>query len=55
MMSGADEMYGGGDTQVGKEIVLSIGGATPIAASFTAGAGERAAAIEYDGGQLTLR
>jgi hypothetical protein len=56
MISGAaGEMYGGGDAQVGKQIVLNIGAATPIAASFTAGAGERAAAIEYDGGRLTLR
>jgi hypothetical protein len=57
MLSGFDgEMYGAaGDAQVGTEILLRTGAATPLSASFTAGAGKRAAAIEYDGGQLTLR
>jgi hypothetical protein len=51
----AGEMYADTDAQVGREIVLRTGGATPLSASFTAGAGRRAAAIEYDGGQLKLR
>jgi hypothetical protein len=57
MLSGfSGEMYGAaGDTQVGNEIVLRTGAATPLSASFTAGAGKRPAAIEYDGGRLTLR
>jgi hypothetical protein len=57
MLSGfSGEMYGAaGDTQVGTEIVLRTGAATPLSASFTAGAGKRPAAIEYDGGRLTLR
>jgi hypothetical protein len=57
MLSGySAEMYGADATaQVGREIVLRTGAATPLSASFTAGAGARAAAIEYDGGRLTLR
>jgi hypothetical protein len=57
MLSGfSGELYGAaGDTQVGGEVVLRTGAATPLSASFTAGAGKRAAAIEYDGGRLTLR
>ena len=57
MLSGyGSEMYGGGSQgQVGSEVLLNTGAATPIAASFTAGAGQRAAAVEYDGGRLKLR
>jgi len=57
MLSGfSGEMYGAaGDAQVGTEILLRTGAATPLSASFTAGADKRAAAIEYDGGRLTLR
>jgi hypothetical protein len=50
------EMYGGGaQAQVGSEVLLNTGAATPIAASFIAGAGQRPAAVEYDGGRLKLR
>jgi hypothetical protein len=50
------EMYGGGaQAPIGREIVLKTGQAAPITASFTAGAGQRAVAIEYDGGRLELR
>jgi hypothetical protein len=57
MLNGySGEMYGGGgDGAIGTAIVLKTGAATPIAASFTAAAGQSAAAIEYDGGRLTLR
>jgi hypothetical protein len=57
MLSGfSGEMYGAAaDAQVGSEILLRTGAATPLSASFTAGADTRAAAIEYDGGRLTLR
>jgi hypothetical protein len=57
MLSGfSGEMYGAdADAQIGSEILLRTGAATPLSASFTAGAGKRAAAIEYDGGRLTLR
>ena len=56
MLSGyGGEMYTGGDAHVGTAIVLRTGAATPIAASFTAAGGHAAAAIEYDGGRLTLR
>jgi hypothetical protein len=36
-------------------VVLRTGQAAPLAASFTAGAGERAVAIEYAGGTLRLK
>jgi hypothetical protein len=57
MLSGfSGEMYGAAaDAQVGSEIVLRTGAATPLSASFTAGGDKRAVAIEYDGGRLTLR
>jgi hypothetical protein len=56
MLSGyGAEMYGGGNAQVGRVVVLRTGQAAPLAASFTAGAGERAVAIEYAGGTLRLR
>ena len=50
------EMYGGGAAaaSVGREIVLKTGQAAPLSASFSAGDGERAVAIEYDGGRLKL-
>jgi hypothetical protein len=49
-------MYGGGASaaSVGREIVLKTGQAAPLSASFSAGDGERAVAIEYDGGRLKL-
>jgi hypothetical protein len=50
-----NEMYGasapGG---VGSEVVLQTGQAAPLSASYTATGGERAVAIEYDGGRLKL-
>jgi hypothetical protein len=50
------EMYGDAAADgVGREVLLKTGQATPLSASFTAGAGERAVAIEYDGGRLKLR
>ena len=56
MLSGYDaEMYGGGDASVGKVVVLKTGQAAPLAASYTAGADERAVAIEYAGGRLKLK
>jgi hypothetical protein len=56
MLTGyAAEMYGGGNAQVGRVVVLRTGQAAPLAASFTAGAGERAVAIEYAGGTLRLK
>ena len=57
MLSGDDnEMYGAASaTPVGREVVLKTGQATPLAASFTAGADERAVAIEYAGGRLKLK
>jgi hypothetical protein len=51
-----DEMYGAAAAGgVGSEVVLKTGQAAPLSASFTAGAGERAVAIEYHGGRLKLR
>jgi hypothetical protein len=58
MLSGYDaEMYGADAmAQVGREVVLKTGQAAPLAASYTsAGADQRAVAIEYDGGRLKLR
>src|SRR4051794_41281080 len=50
-----DEMYGAaGAGAVGREVVLKTGQAAPLSASFIAGAGERAVAIEYAGGRLKL-
>ena len=50
------EMYGAAAAaQPGREIVLRTGQAAPITASFTAGADQRAVAIEYGGGRLELR
>ena len=50
------EMYGDASSaQVGSVVVLRTGAAAPVSASFTAGAGKAAAAIEYDGGRLTLK
>jgi hypothetical protein len=50
------EMYGADATaQVGQQVVLRTGQAAPLAASYSAGADERAIAIEYDGGRLKLR
>jgi hypothetical protein len=50
-----DEMYGASASGgVGRAVVLKTGQAAPLSASFTAGAGERAVAIEYHGGQLKL-
>lgn len=52
----AGEMYGAAATaQPGREVVLRTGEAAPLTASFSAGSGQRAAAIEYDGGRLELR
>jgi hypothetical protein len=49
-------MYGGDATaQVGRDVVLKIGQAAPLAASYTAGGDDRAVAIEYDGGRLQLK
>jgi hypothetical protein len=56
MLNGfSDEMYGGDGAQVGSVIVLRTGAAAPVSASFTAGGGTRAVAIEYDGGRLALK
>jgi hypothetical protein len=57
MLSGyGAEMYGADATaQVGREVVLKTGQAAPLAASFTAGAGKSAVAIEYHGGRLQLK
>ena len=57
MLSGyGGEMYGAdGGGQVGREVVLKTGQAAPLAASFTAAGGERAVAIQYDGGTLQLK
>jgi hypothetical protein len=56
MLNGfSGEMYGGGGAQVGTEVLLRTGAAAPVSASFTAGGGERAVAIEYDGGRLALK
>jgi hypothetical protein len=57
MLSGySGEMYGADATaQVGRQIVLKTGQAAPLAASYTADAGKRAVAIEYDGGRLQLK
>jgi hypothetical protein len=50
-----DEMYGAATAGgVGSAVVLKTGQAAPLSASFTAGADERAVAIEYDGGRLKL-
>ena len=49
------EMYGAAAAGgVGSEVVLKTGQAAPLSASFTAGDGDRAVAIEYDGGRLKL-
>jgi hypothetical protein len=58
MLSGYDaEMYGADAmAQVGREVVLKTGQAAPLAASYSsAGADQRAVAIEYAGGRLKLR
>jgi hypothetical protein len=57
MLSGyGAEMYGADSgVQVGREVVLKTGQAAPLAASFTAAAGERAVAIQYSGGTLRLK
>ena len=56
MLSGyAAEMYGGGDGHVGRAVVLKTGQGAPLAASFTAGADDRAVAIQYSGGTLRLK
>jgi hypothetical protein len=57
MLSGyGAEMYGADATaQVGREVVLKTGQAAPLAASFPAGAGKSAVAIEYHGGRLQLK
>ena len=56
MLNGfSGEMYGGGGTQMGSEVVLRTGAAAPVRASFTAAGGARAVAIEYDGGRLALK
>ena len=57
MLSGyGAEMYGAdASAQVGREVVLKTGQAAPLAASFTAGADQRAVAIEYHGGRLQLK
>jgi hypothetical protein len=50
-----DDTYGAaGAGSVGGQVVLKTGQAAPLSASFTAGAGERAVAIEYAGGRLKL-
>jgi hypothetical protein len=51
------EMFGMGDVgaDVGGEVVLAPGQSAPLSVSFTAGDGERAAAIDYGGGRLTLK
>jgi hypothetical protein len=49
-----NEMYGAAAGGIGREVVLKTGQATPLSASFTAGAGETAVAIEYHGGRLKL-
>jgi hypothetical protein len=56
MLNGfSSEMYGGGAAPVGRVVVLRTGATAPVSASFTAGAGKRAVAIEYDGGRLALK
>jgi hypothetical protein len=51
-----NEMYGASAAGgVGSEIVLRTGQAAPLSASYTAAGSERAVAIEYGGGRLTLR
>jgi hypothetical protein len=56
MLSGDDADIYGADAmaEVGREIVLKTGQAAPLAASYSAGADQRAVAIEYDGGRLKL-
>jgi hypothetical protein len=51
-----NEMYGASAAGgVGSEVVLRTGQAAPLSASYTAAGNDRAVAIEYDGGRLTLR
>jgi hypothetical protein len=50
------ELYGAdAAVDVGREVVLRTGQAAPLSASFTMGAGSRAAAIDYGAGRLALR
>jgi hypothetical protein len=49
------EMYGAAATaQPGTVVVLRTGQAAPLSASFSAGAGERAVAVDYGDGRLKL-
>src|SRR5919199_113950 len=55
MLSGYGEMYGSDPSvSVGREVVLRTGQAAPISASYTAGAGQRAAILDYGAGRLAL-
>jgi hypothetical protein len=50
------ELYGADEAvTVGREVVLRTGQAAPISAAYSAGAGERAALIDYGAGRLALR
>jgi hypothetical protein len=56
MLSGYGEMYGSDPSvSVGREVVLRTGQAAPISASYTAGAGQRAAILDYGAGRLALQ
>ena len=56
MLSGYGELYGGeAPVTVGREVVLRTGQAAPISASYSAGAGQRAAVLDYGAGRLALR
>jgi hypothetical protein len=56
MLNGYGELYGGGaPVTVGREVVLRTGQAAPISASYRAGAGQRAALLDYGAGRLAVR
>ena len=55
MLNGYGELYGGAATPVGREVVLRTGQAAPISASYAAGPGQRAAALDYGAGRLVIR
>ena len=56
MLSGYGELYGGeAPLTVGRAVVLRTGQAAPVSAAYNAGAGQRAALLDYGAGRLTLR
>jgi hypothetical protein len=51
---GTEVFTDAGPATVGREIVLGPGQRAPLSVSFTAEGGDKATAIEYDGGRLKL-